>query len=441
MNTLKSSISYIESVYSALNRIGNIGSEPESGFLRAGYSDEETAAINLIRHHAEELGMTCSFDAIGNFSATTKSRSGRYVEFASHLDTVPYGGNFDGAAGVVAGLDAVRQVVQSGGPVAHGLRLRVWRLEEGSTFNAVCMGSRSAFGMSDPSILNHIFSGKTLQEAIISQGLSPATINNRIPTINQEEVDSILAHLELHIEQANVLEVEKKDIGIVTSIRGPRRTQIEIEGRFDHSGGTPMGVAYRSDANLAIAYMQVRLDQLFTQEKAEACGLVQTVGVVNSSRVVNQRDARVYQNAPPKISGFGYFIFESRGAICTVRDRYHAKALALIEATAKEFGVRAIISELNSSEGIEMLDQNLQQALQNSCQQLEVAWRAIPSGAMHDAAIVAGRRQSSGQGVPVGMIFIPCRNGISHSPDEFTTFEAIAKGACVLANTAQQLTK
>lgn len=439
MNDIDSSLKFVTAVYERLDNIGCLGPIPSAGFLRAGYSKEESAAIDLVQQHANGLGLRCEFDEIGNFSATTTSESGRYVEFASHLDTVPYGGNFDGAAGVVAGLDAIRQIVGSAIRLKHGLRLRIWRLEEGSTFNAVCMGSRSAFGLSQHSILEHVFSDKTLRQAMISQGFNPAVIEEGRKTIGQSEIDSILAHFELHIEQANVLEVEEMDIGIVSSIRGPRRTRITIEGRFDHSGGTPMGTEYRSDANLAMAYMQVRLDQLFASQQAEAQGLVQTIGVINSNRAINESDARVYQTAPPKISGFGYFIFETRGSVSAIRDRYHAEALGLIKRTAEEFKVAVNISELNASDGIESLNDDLQRCLEQSCKETELRWRAITSGAMHDAAIVAGLKQSNGAAVPTGMIFIPCRQGISHSPDEFTSLDAIAKGACVLAGAAKIL--
>lgn len=429
----------VSRIYQQLNKIGNLGARLEDGFLRAGYSQEESAAIELIVAECKALSMEVAFDALGNFSATTPSQSGQYIEFASHIDTVPHGGNFDGAAGVVAGLEAVRALKDAPARGEHGLRLRIWRLEESSTYNIPCFGSRAAFGLVEPAALTRRFGTTSLAEAIELAGFASEPVRSQQATISASERDSILAHFELHIEQAAHLERSNLDIGIITSIRGPKRVRICVEGRFDHSGGTPMGTPHRADANLALAYMLSRVDAHYYEQQAESKDIVQTVGVINSDAVFNAQEPRVYQNAAPKISGFAYFIYEVRGSDSGLRDSYYQSVKTLLLHIAEEFGVTLTFDELSASDGIPTLDVELQRLLTTSCDQLHISYEAISSGAMHDAAIVATQKRSDGSSIPVGMIFIPCRDGISHNPREYTSYEAIAKGASVLALSAHSL--
>lgn len=420
--------------YSVLNTIGCLGPSPAAGFLRAAFSDEETAAMRYIEGRARDLGADARWDHAGNLSLSWPGTSPGFVETGSHLDTVPMGGNYDGAAGAVAGLSAIAAIVTSGEPRTKGLRLRIWRCEESSTYNAACAGSNAAFGLLPAHALENRFRGRTLAEAMAGQGVDVAAVRAGKPSIPVEERDEILGLYELHIEQGNLLEVEHVTTGIITSIRGSRRFRVRISGEFDHSGATPMGVEYRQDANLAMAYMHVRLDERCAAARRRGEDVVSTVGVINSNREWNEADPRVYQNAVPKVSGFAYFCFDVRSSSNATLERYSEEARTVILDTARELRVNAEVEQIGGAGALEATDSRLREILTRAAAQAGISSREMPSGALHDAAIVGSQLQSSGERIPVGMIFIPCRRGKSHCPEELASSSDIAAGATVLAN-------
>lgn len=425
--------------YAVLDWIGCQGIEQAAGYLRAAYSNEETAAMSYIEEQGVILGAASAWDAVGNLCLSWPGEDQEFIEFASHLDTVPNGGNFDGVAGVVTGLVAIESLLKSGQKLRKGLRLRIWRGEEGGTFNAVYTGSLAAFGKFKPNLLKNKFRGISLAEAIQSQAYDPAFIEQGRSTISQAEIDSIAAHIELHIEQGNFLEVNDCAIGVVTSIRGPRRLRVTLTGDFDHSGATPMGLNYRRDANLALGYILVALDQLANQELQTGADLVQTVGVINAQKDFNDQEARVYENAVPKVSGFAYFCLDMRSAVNAYLEEYCEKARQVIQSTAERFNVGVQIELLGSSSALEAVDSGIQAALLESAKDLNFSVSLLPSGAGHDAAVVGSQKRSDGQPIPVGMLFIPCRKGKSHCPEEYATTLALAKGAQTMALAASKL--
>lgn len=431
---LKVDVSQVAELYQTLDKIGALGQTRESGYLRAAYSAEETAAMKFIEEIAIQCGARTEWDSLKNLSLDWAGKSLEFVEVGSHLDTVPNGGNFDGVAGIVAGLLAIRTIINSGIETTKGLRLRIWRGEESGTFGIVYGGSKGAFGQLDPLNLAYKFQEQTYEAAMKSQGADPEIIRNKKRTISQEVVDQIYAHLELHIEQATLLEHDGLDVGIVTSIRGPKRFRVVLEGGFDHSGATPMGVNYRKDVNLAMAYIQVELDKLLQTYVKRGEDLVQTIGVINCSQDFNNSNPAIYSNALTTISGFGYFTWDIRSNCKDTLDRYSLEATNLVSSVSAEFKVSSEIKLLTVGSPLETMNEEIQDVMEKSAKALGISSIRMASGAGHDAAIVAQQARSDGTKVPVGMLFIPCRNGTSHSPDEYTTFEAIAKGASVLAS-------
>ena len=424
--------SAIANHYDTLDTIGLIGPTRAQGFLRPGYSPQESAVIDYFKSLCINLGLTVRFDAVGNFSAETTSSSGRFIEFGSHVDTVPDGGNFDGLAGVVAGFEAIQAQVLNGTELQHGLRLRIWRLEESSCYGVPCFGSSAAFGIANKNALNTVYGNVKLADALRDQGYDSSFITEGRPTMPQCELDSIIAHVELHIEQANSLELNEHDIGIITSIRGPKTVRFDIEGSFDHAGGTPYGLPYRRDANLAVADMQMELEKLLMRYMAQGHDIVHTVSVVNALRSVNDSDPRLYTSAPAKVCGFSYFLLNIRCADDLLKDEYCRAAHGIIQEVAEKRGVSVVSSMLSESSGIKDTDATVQSRLEEACRAASVSFQYMPSGAMHDAANLGRQQQSSGEAVPIGMVFSPCRKGRSHSPEEFASNEAIAKGARVL---------
>jgi len=419
----------IKAHYSRLNKIGAAG----HGFHRPAYSDTETAAMAYIDQTAQAGGLQSNWDAVGNLVIETPGEYSHWVETGSHMDTVPTGGNYDGAAGGVAGLEAIL-AIHSGNPeLPFGLRLRVWRGEESATFGITSIGAQAAFGALDPKMLNNQFQGQSLEQGMESQHADPDCIRSATSTISAAEKDGIAAYIELHIEQGKILEQKQRDIGIITGIRGSVRRWIRFTGTFDHSGATPMGVDFRKDVNLTMAHALVQLDKLATDTRDKGQDIVQTIGVINSSADQNHQSQAIYSNAVSKVSGFGYFSHEIRSCSTKQARDFATQADALIKRTAGQFGVTVEIEQFSASDGIPELNTEIQQQLEESCRLQNANFTHLPSGAWHDAAVLCSQKKSNGRPIPVGMLFIPCRAGISHSPDEYSSPAQIALGASVLA--------
>ena len=419
--------------FAVLEKIGNLDTFREAGFLRASWSNEETAAMEYIKTVGYNYGLKPRYDAVGNLLMTTPYHQQSVIQIGSHLDTVPHGGNYDGAAGIVAGLEAIFALKDQWQTLTHRLELVVWRGEESATFGAVCKGSQAAFGQNNPNILLKKFNTQTLDEAIRGQGFDPGFIEREQPTLSQSHIDSIAAYLELHIEQARKLEIDQKEIGIVTSVRGTMRFRIVVVGEAAHSGGTPMGVQYRKDANLAMAYMQVELDRLADQALFKGEDLVQTAGIINTDQDFNIRNPHVYENALTKVSPYGYFTLDIRSNKLSFLENYAAQAQESIQDVGRRFNVFVKIKQIVSLLPIEEMDKNLQNAAEKACQQLKYTYELMPSGAIHDVAVVAAQKRSDGSSIPSGLIFIPCKDGLSHNPKEYSSPEAIQRGTAVLA--------
>ena len=328
-----------------ISKIGNLGPRLEDGYTRAAWSDEESKAIEYIRREGLKMGLNARYDNVGNLFLRTKNNSKQVIQVGSHMDTVPNGGTFDGAVGIIVGLESIRSVIEVGLPVDKDLELVIWRGEESATYNFAYKGSKAAFGDRMPSdLLNRTYAGVKLEEAIKKQGFDPSYIMLNKPTLMQADIDKIRGHFEVHIEQANKLEQDGDEIGIVTSIRGGNRLRIEVSGSFDHSGATPMGIKYRHDANLAIGYMQVELDKLLTMFQNKGFDLVQTIGVLNSDKEYNAQNPIVYENTLTKVSGFGYFYLDVRSNSRKQRDDYTTEVKKTIQNVADQLRIKVKIN-------------------------------------------------------------------------------------------------
>lgn len=430
----------IEKHVHALSQIGNLGPNLEDGFTRASWSKEETQAMEYIIKIAKEHGFNSEYDGVGNlFISYGCDESKEIIQIGSHLDTVVKGGLFDGGAGIIAGLEALIEVSKSVSELKRGLQLVIWRGEESGTYGVVFKGSKAAFGLLPASALESKFGYITLKEAISSQGFNPEIIQNGQKTFTQDQIDKIAAHFELHIEQATKLERDGDDIGVVTSIRGPNNYRISVKGEASHAGATPMGVEYRRDANLAIAYIQVELDKMCQEALREGNDLVQTVGVINSDKTYNQSHLEVYNTSLTTICSYSYFYFNVRSNNKGFLSTYSDKCLSLIKGVAENFKVSVEIEKISSSDPLKEMDPYLQDITEQAAKNLGYKVQRLASGAGHDVQIVAQQQKSNGTPIPSLLIFIPCRDGLSHNPKEFTSNEAIAKGASVLATAVGKL--
>jgi N-carbamoyl-L-amino-acid hydrolase len=419
-------------------KLGTIGIQPDGSISRIAYSDEESAAMAYVRAQGEAFGLEGSYDPVGNLILRMPGNSGRRVLLGSHLDSVPHGGNFDGAAGVIAGLEALRLLIRECDRLGGAADLVVWRGEE-YTFNCVYKGSSAAFGMSEPHILHNVYGDQSLRDAILQQQFDPTFIDEGRPSFEGEYIDSIDGYLELHIEQGARLEGEHKDLGVVTSIAGDRRFLVVLEGRFDHSGATPMGVRYRSDVNLAMAYIQTGIDQLAARHRESGREFTQTVGIVNADPEIDRKHPEVHSNSVTKVSGLGYFTLDIMSADDEFMDDYSAEVHRWIWKTAHTHRINANIEQTSSSMGLRELDSRIRRSLMECSNRLGHGTLSMASGAGHDAAVVARAARSDGTSVPVGMLFVPCRRGISHSKEEHVEMSHLAKGTEVLRDTVRSL--
>jgi len=504
--------------FAVLHKIGSLGPRLEDGFLRPAWSPQASEAHRYIEQQGVKLGLTARRDGVGNLYLRTPGAQAEVIQIGSHLDTVPNGGNFDGTAGVVTGLEAIRAILDSRAALRCALELVVWRGEESACFGAVYCGSRAAFGLNDPTVLSRRFpdnsDGQTLADAIASQGYDPSFIAEGRPTLTDDQINAIAGHLELHIEQARVLESAKEDIGIVTSIRGPVRFNLEIktvdprvvarllltlndraeravsdgqdlvltvgkvncdllaensklhgcaltavaghaelyletalgqqridqivgraaerfgvvinqnieggglrfiaEGSFDHSGATPMGRENRRDANLAIAH------------------IIEEVGKADdrANFVFNYPDAPDSQK----------LTIDLRANELGARDGLEAQMMRDIKQIAQVFKVDEVKIECKArSKPVDSMSPKVRQLLVDGAVHYGYRHRQMASGAGHDVAVLTDVVKPNGGRIPTGLIFVPCRDGLSHNPLEYTTDEAMAKGANLLAYAALRM--
>lgn len=423
----------IEKHYQTLNCIGNLGPQPEQGFFRPAYSELETEVMNYFEKAGTEIGLKARWDEYANLYLEKAGATSEFAEVGSHVDTVPSGGNFDGLAGIVAGFEAIKLILESEKNLKSGLRLRIWRGEESAVFKSAYLGSSAATGRLKAERLATLYNGISLKDHMLAQGANPDFLRTLKPSICQSELDSITLHLELHIEQGNTLEINKKDIGIVTSIRGPKRARVIITGEFNHSGATPMGVKYRRDANLAMAYMHVRLNESALSFQANNKDIIQTIGIINSDSSNPDNFLNVQQNGLTKVSGFAFFTLDIRSASDQVKTEFWQFAKKIIYDTAIEFNVSVKIEELDEAPAFENISKDTTSLLSFACDDFNLPYQLMPSGAGHDCAILGKAIKSNGSNIPIGLIFIPCREGISHSPKEWTSAKAIAQGALIMA--------
>jgi len=188
-----------------------------------------------------------------------------------------------------------------------------------------------------------------------------------------------------------------------------------------------------------MSYIQVRLDGLASKALRKGKDLVQTVGVINADRGINDSQGTIYKSAITKVCGFSYFTLEIRSDNAAFRNIYAKDALAAIRKVAKERNVKVEFEKIGEDAPLERLDGKIQDCIGGACREAGASSVRMPSGAGHDAAVVAKQKHSDGKTIPVGMIFIPCRAGKSHAKEEFATNAAITKGANVLALTLLRL--
>ncbi|HWM83475.1 MAG TPA: Zn-dependent hydrolase [Pseudolabrys sp.] len=381
------------------------------GVTRECYAEGEEAALNLFRETAEQYGLTCSQDGAANLivSLPDDDLSQPALILGSHVDSVPQGGNFDGGAGVVAGLLCLIRLLGERHRAAQPVRLLVLRGEESAYYGRANIGSRALFGLLNPSDLDakRQGNGRTLRAALEGAGADIAGIEAQAMLIAPNFASS---YLELHIEQGPVMVARELPVAIVTGIRGNlRHRRVICRGEAGHSGTVPRWL--RRDAVFAVADLLMRLDEHWNRLLERGLDLVVTSGICNTDPE---------RQAISRIPGEVYFSFEVRSQSFETLEGFYELFRSECRAVADTRHVKFEFDERVYTEPARM-DEAVIARLRKQAEQLGYAIELLPSGAGHDAAVFANA------GIPSGMIFVRNRNG-SHNPDEAMTVDDFMRG-------------
>ncbi len=387
------------------------------GVTRPSYSEAESAAIEVIEKAARDAGLEVRRDAAANLVVELAPGKEGASWMGSHLDSVPEGGNYDGLAGVVAGLLCLAKAKRA--KHDRPLALVGLRGEESAWFGKPYLGSYALFGRLTAHDLERRQrdSGRPLAEHMRECGAQVERIAAGERLIDPR---SIGAWLELHIEQGPIMVAREVPVGVVTGIRGVlRHISAHCHGAAGHSGAVPRWL--RQDAVFALAELLTRLDENWQALNARGVDLVVTSGVVGT----DPRD-----HSPSRIPGDVRFSLEIRSQSLETIEAFHRLALAEAAAIGKARGVRFEFGERVLSEPAR-IDGAWAARLKQGCAALQVPCIDIPSGAGHDAAIF------SNEGVPAAMLFVRNDKG-SHNPEEKMDLDDFMMGVEVLYRAVTQ---
>jgi N-carbamoyl-L-amino-acid hydrolase len=385
-----------ERMLADLDALAQIGRGPDGALARIAYSPADQAGRAWVAAQLHALGLRVRADAAGNtiglYAVTADLPP---IALGSHTDTVPNGGTYDGALGIVAALACVRALHAARTSLRHPVEVINFAAEE-ATMAGGTTGSQAMAGLFNPAILDKAaWDGRPVREHLLAAGLDPAAFSTA-----RRAPGSLAAYLELHIEQGDLLATAGVPIGIVTGFVGIRRYAVTFQGYANHAGTTPMH--RRQDALVAAAPFIT-----FVRDLAVAYDVVGTIGTLT-----------VQPGAPNVIPGRVELIVEIRGL--------DSDRLDQVETALGEQARRAVarVVKVVSKPPVQA-DPGVVGALAAACEALGLAAMQMPSGAGHDAMCIATL-------CPQAMIFVPSQGGVSHSPDEYSAPEDCVNGARVL---------
>ncbi|MEM7224046.1 MAG: Zn-dependent hydrolase [Pseudomonadota bacterium] len=389
-------------LWDSLMEMAKIGATKKGGVCRLALTDLDLESRRLFSRWAEEAGCTVSFDAMGNIFARRPGRNpdAPPILTGSHLDSQPTGGKFDGAYGVLAGLEVVRSLNDQGVETESPVEVVVWTNEEGSRFPPAMIGSGAFAGVFDLDYAQGRADqdGRTIGQELERIGYRGEGIGGR----------PVGAYFEAHIEQGPILEAEEKTIGVVTGAQGQRWYEITLTGQEAHAGPTPM--ARRHDALVGAAQIVARVNELGLDFQPDACATVGMLEVRPNSRNV--------------IPGQVWLTVDLRHP---TDERLYAmdQALRAAATEAAEAGGLSLQIEQIWQFDATPFDSACVDAVRVGAERIGATHRDIVSGAGHDAVYMA-------RVAPTGMIFVPCEDGISHNEIENATPDDLAAGCEVL---------
>ena len=388
-----------------LHDLGRLGESPD-GMDRVAYSPEDIAGREFTLKLMQEAGLETGIDTAGNIIGRRAGSDGSLpaIAMGSHTDTVPKGGKYDGALGVMAAIEVVHTLEEQGHRTRHPVEVIDFTNEEGTRFHRWLVGSRSMAGLLEQEDLDAVDDdGQSLGPCLADIGGDISRIGEAVRGPGE-----LAAYFELHIEQGPNLYRSGTPIGVVTGITGRAVFEVEIEGKANHAGTTPMSM--RRDALVSASKLVLAIQKMAAEQ--EICR-VSTVGSI-----------KAIPNAVNVIPGSASIGLEFRDT--------DMEALAAAEQELRRITNQAAV---NDEVDIEVqrhrfttavpITPEMQALVSEAAENCGMAWEPLPSGAGHDAQAIASI-------APVAMIFVPSVDGISHSSEEYSTPEDCANGAQVL---------
>ena len=388
-----------------IEALSQFGANPEGGVSRVAFSDADVAGREYIRELMREAGLEVRVDAAGNLIGRREGSDPGLpvIMFGSHIDSVPGGGNYDGDVGVIGAIEVAQVLEEEDVSTRHPLEVVSFTDEEGGLVGSVAM----AIGLEEHHLDEMSHSGLTIREGIAKVGGDPERLEDA-----RREPGELAAFIELHIEQGAILDESDTDIGVVEGIVGIHWWDIVIEGFANHAGTTPMD--RRRDAMVPAAKLALAINDIATSMPGRQ---VATVGRI-----------RAEPGAPNVIPGRVVMSLEIRdlstSKIMQVFEEVEAAAARIAEEddTPIRFEATGVASEPAPT------DERVRGVIAAAAEDLGLSYKVMPSGAGHDA-------QDMTHIAPTGMVFVPSKGGISHSPKEYTSPEDMANGARVLVET------
>ena len=374
-----------------------------SGVSRVAYSDADVAARAWLLDEIRAAGFSPRLDPAGNVFVRVGEGSRPPILFGSHIDSVPGGGNFDGDLGTLAALEVLQAVRTARHTTRRPLEMVLWAHEESTAFGKGTACSRIVAGDLKAGDLDQQWNGVSRRDALRRIGGDPARIEEAV-----RPPGAWHAYLELHIEQGGTLDEAKVPIGVVEGIVAIHRYDVVVEGMANHAGTTPMDG--RHDALVAASRLVLAVRQLAAERQGRQVG---TVGRLE-----------VEPNSPNVVPGRVTLSVEFRDLATATLDALGAATRAQAATIAAETGTTISLT-LATTNPAALANAGVQDAVGQAADRLGLVTRRLPSGAGHDAQMIAAL-------CPMGMIFVPSIAGISHSPRELTTWDDCARGAQVL---------
>lgn len=401
-------------VHRELELLAGFSDGPAPAVTRVVFTPPDLEARSWLKRLCLSAGLQVREDAVGNTFAQWlgRDRNAPAVATGSHIDAIPNAGRYDGTVGVLGALEALRALQSAGFTPRRSIELIVFTSEEPTRFGLGCLGSRLLSGALSPESAAALTDQEdaTLDEVRRAAGFEGALSDTRLP------MGSYSAFLELHIEQGPLLEQQRAAIGVVTHIAAPATLRVSVRGEGGHAGAVPM--PNRRDALLGAAEIALAVESAALSTEAQ--NSVATTGRCHvSPGAVNSIPSRVTLEID-------------------VRDTDESRRDTMLEAIAsacREISARRrleVKTETLNADAPAECDAKLVEAIEHACHRTGRSFTRLVSRAYHDALFMS-------RIAPMGMIFIPCRGGISHRPDEYASPEDIVAGISVLAHTLAEL--